>query len=170
MKNILALFMILTFSLPGFAQGSAWRQATEKELAKVIPDRAPVEKERIETEFRTATGITDGQGKFIAAVVIITAGYAADGKYSHFFFNQVAIKTGDVKLPAGEYVFGTRRIDDDSLEVKFYEAATGKLVGAVKAIKETRRVAVRSFAILPPEKGKGMMQVGRFFFSYEMLS
>ena len=150
------------------ANDSSWRQATEKELAAVVPTRAPVEKERIETELRTASGVTDGQGKFIVGVVIITAGYAADGKYSHFFFNQTAIKAGEVKLKAGEYVFGSKRIDDDTLEVKFYEAATGKFVGAVKALRETKRGAVRSLMILPPENGKGLMQVGRFFFSYEI--
>jgi hypothetical protein len=150
------------------AANSAWRQATEKELGQVIPARAPVEKERIETESRTASGVTDGQGKFIAGVVMITAGYAADGKYSHFFLTQVPIKVGETKLPAGEYVFGSKRIDDDSLEVRFYVAATGKYLGSATALKETRRGAVRSLLISPPENGKGLVQIGRFFFAYEV--
>lgn len=135
----------------------------------MIPARAAVEKERIETELRTASGVTDGQGKFIAGVVMITAGYAADGKYSHFFLTQVPIKVGETKLPSGEYVFGSKRIDDDSLKVKFYAATTGKSMGSVKAIKEIKRGAVRSLLISPPENGKGLMQIGRFFFGYELL-
>ena len=55
------------------------------ELRSVIPARAPVISERIETEFRTASGITDGNCHFIAGVVTITAGYSAEGKYSHYF-------------------------------------------------------------------------------------
>ena len=72
---------------------AGWRNASEPELRKVIPARAPVIKENIETEFRTASGVTDGRGKFIAGVVMITAGYSAEGKYSHFFIAQVPMKT-----------------------------------------------------------------------------
>lgn len=168
-KIFIALLILCASSLCVLASDSAWRQTTEKELESVIPARAPVEKERIETEFRTASGVTDGQGKFIAGVVMITAGYAADGKYSHFFLTQVAIKVGETKLAAGEYVFGSKRIDDDLLEVKFYAAATGKYLGSAKAMKETKRGAVRSLLISPPENGKGLMQIGRFFFGYELV-
>ncbi len=62
-----------------------WHSASEEELKSLIPARAPVISERIETEFRTASGITDGKGHAIAGVVLITAGYSADGKYSHYF-------------------------------------------------------------------------------------
>lgn len=55
-------------------QRGRWRAPTEQELRKVIPARAPVIKENIETEFRTASGVTDGRGRFIAGVVMITAG------------------------------------------------------------------------------------------------
>jgi hypothetical protein len=58
---------------------AGWRVASEPELRKVIPARAPVIKENIETEFRTASGVTDGRGKYIAGVVMITAGYSAEG-------------------------------------------------------------------------------------------
>ena len=61
-----------------------WRAATEDELKSLLPVRAVVEKEHIQTEMRTASGITDGHGKFVAGVVLITAGYSADGKYSHY--------------------------------------------------------------------------------------
>ncbi|MBI3652764.1 MAG: hypothetical protein HY231_17210 [Acidobacteria bacterium] len=167
-KFCIAGWLIFALAMSVAAFDSPWRQASEKELEAVIPARAPVENERIETELRTASGVTDGHGKFIAGVVMITAGYAADGKYSHFFFNQVAIKVGETKLKIGEYVFGSKRIDDDALEVKFYEAATGKYVGSVKAVKESKRGAVRSLLIAPPENGKGVMQIGRFFFGYEL--
>jgi len=60
--------------------------------------RAPVNKENIETEFRTASGVTDGRGKFIAGVVMITAGYSAEGKYSHFFITQAPLKIGSMML------------------------------------------------------------------------
>jgi hypothetical protein len=62
------------------AQKATWRQATPAELASVLPSRAPVESEHIETEMRTASGIVDEHGRFIAGVVLITAGYSAEGK------------------------------------------------------------------------------------------
>jgi hypothetical protein len=58
------------------AYRARWRAATEQELRRLIPARAPVIKENIETEFRTASGVTDGKGRFIAGVVMITAGYS----------------------------------------------------------------------------------------------
>ena len=130
MNKFLSLSLIL-LAMPVFASSldSPWRQATDKELKEVLPARAPVEKERIETEFRTATGVTDGHGKFIAGILMITAGYSAEGKYSHFFLTQAPLKIGGFTLPRGEYVFGSQRVDNDHLEVKFYEAATGKLLG-----------------------------------------
>jgi len=75
----LALWLL---ALRAPAQRTAWRQATAGELASVLPSRAPVESEHIETEMRTASGIVDEHGHFIAGVVLITAGYSADGKYS----------------------------------------------------------------------------------------
>ncbi|MEW6131102.1 MAG: hypothetical protein AB1757_28990 [Acidobacteriota bacterium] len=139
-----------------------WRQASEKELKVVLPARAPVEKERIETEFRTAAGITDGRGKFIAGILMITAGYAAEGKYSHFLTVQTPIQVGDFTLPRGEYVFGSQRVDDETLEVKFYVAANGRLVGSAKAQRGNRRGAIRSFWINLPDKGAFTMLIGRF--------
>src|SRR5262245_11225410 len=76
MNNLLIALAILTLTPVSSSGQSSWRQATEKELASILPPRAQVEKERIETELRTASGITDGKGKFIAGVVLITAGYA----------------------------------------------------------------------------------------------
>src|SRR6266849_11132746 len=96
-----------------------WRTTTEPELRKLILPRVPVIKENIETEFRTASGVTDGRGKFIAGVVMITAGYSAEGKYSHFLIAQAPIKVGEIALAPGQYVFGWTR-NEDSLTVKFY--------------------------------------------------
>jgi hypothetical protein len=168
MKNILSALMLICCASV-FANALAWRQATEKELRSVIPSRAVVEKERIETEFRTASGVTDGQGKFIAGVVLITAGYAAEGKYSHFLIAQVPISVGEVALQPGEYVFGYKRVDDDTVEVRFYEAASGKMLGAIKAQRDARRGPIRSFLITPAGGGsKGTMQIGRFMFEYRL--
>ncbi len=121
-------FLCLTMLCSSVAFG-AWRQASESELKALIPDRAPVEKERIETEFRTASGITNGKGKFIAGVVLITAGYAAEGKYSNFLIVQSAMKIGSISLEPGEYVFGWRRKDDDSLEREVVRRAFGEILG-----------------------------------------
>src|SRR5215208_5868261 len=89
----LTLFLLLTTTTgQSGAPLSRWRAATEQELKQIIPARAPVEKENIETEFRTASGVTDGRGRFIAGVVMITAGYSAEGKYSHFFLTQVPVQ------------------------------------------------------------------------------
>jgi hypothetical protein len=147
---------------------ASWRQATDKELASVIPARATVINERIETEMRTASGVTDGHGKFIAGVVMITAGYAAEGKYSYFLSTQVAIKIADMDLKPGEYVFGSHRTDEQTLEIKFYEAGTGKSLGAVQAIGDKQRGPIRSLAILPPENSKGSIKIGRFAFQYAL--
>ncbi|HKE56269.1 MAG TPA: hypothetical protein VKB46_06200, partial [Pyrinomonadaceae bacterium] len=74
-RILLSSALLFANSGPGAGR---WRTATEPELRKLIPARAPVIKENIETEFRTASGVTDGRGKFIAGVVIITAGYSAE--------------------------------------------------------------------------------------------
>src|SRR5882762_10167755 len=125
--NILISSSMVFASLTGTvsAPGPRWRGATEPELRKLIPARAPVVKENIETEFRTASGVTDGRGKFIAGVVMITAGYSAEGKYSHFFITQVPLKLGAMRLAPGEYVFGYHRIDNDLIRLSFYRASTG---------------------------------------------
>lgn len=167
-KTVIAFVIFCALSLCAVAADSVWRAASEAELGRVIPARAPVEKEQIETESRTASGVTDGQGKFIAGVAIITAGYAADGKYSHFFLTQVPIKVGNTRLPAGEYLFSSKRMNDNSLGVKFYLAATGKYLGTARAARDSKRGAVRSLLISPPENGKGTVQIGRFFFAYEL--
>ncbi len=147
---------------------AAWRQASESELKALIPDRAPVEKERIETEFRTASGITNGKGKFIAGVVLITAGYAAEGKYSNFLIVQSSMKIGRVPLAPGEYVFGWRRKDDNSLEVKLYDAHSGKFMGDAEARRLSRTGKIESFKVSPPTAEKAFIEIGRFGMSYSL--
>src|SRR5215471_14852261 len=103
----LALVLTAVLSLPGILlaqQKSTWRAATPAELAAALPARAPVEKERIETEMRTASGIIDSRGKLIAGVVLITAGYSADGKYSHYLLVQSPITIDKIALSPGNYV------------------------------------------------------------------
>jgi len=150
------------------AAPARWRAATSQELRKLIPARAPVVKENIETEFRSASGVTDGKGKFIAGVVMITAGYSAEGKYSHYFINQVAVKLGDLNLSAGEYVFGYQRNGSDTIKVSFYKASSGDAIGDVEAHINRKRNLVTSLLITPPQSGKGTMQVGRFIFEYRL--
>ena len=145
-----------------------WRTATEPELRKLIPARAPVLKENIETEFRTASGVTDGGGKFIAGVVMITAGYSAEGKYSHFFITQTRLRIGDMLLQPGEYVFGYQRINNDAIRISFYRASSGEGIGSVEAHVNRKSSMVRSLLINPPVNGRAQIQIGRFFFEYRL--
>lgn len=163
--RIMLLICALCLAAPVAAQ---WRVASAPELRKVIPARAPVIKENIETEFRTASGVTDGRGKFIAGVVMITAGYSAEGKYSHFFISQVPMKVGDFSLDPGEYVFGYQRKTPDSITVTFYRASSGDAVGEVEAVRNRKSSTVRQLLIQPATGGKGTIQVGRFVFDYRV--
>jgi hypothetical protein len=162
---IFAVLFVGVMSVPqAFAQ-KTWRPATEAELSALLPDRAPVEKEHIETEMRTATGITNGNGTYIAAVLLITAGYSADGKYSHFLIVQSPMHVGGVKLKAGNYAVGFERQGDVLLNVHFHDAVTGVLVGSAEAHKLTGSSRVESFHIWPPSE-KSFIQIGRFGIPY----
>lgn len=169
MRSLKFLTLILIAASIAFARNKAatWRTTTEAELKSIIPARAPVEKEHIETEFRSASAITDGKGKYVAGVGLITAGYAAEGKYSNFFLAQVPIKIGDLALAPGEYLLGWRRKDDESLDVKFYEASSGRLLGNVEAHRLNRAGRVESFRIFPPGE-KSIIQIGRFGMTYQL--
>lgn len=151
---------------PEHARTSGWHVASNAELRAVIPERAPVVTERIETEFRTASGIQDRHGHCIAGVVLITAGYSAEGKYSHYVVSQVPLKIGDLSLSPGDYVFGWTR-SDDGLAVKFYQAATGKYLGQVDAKHDASIHRVESFRIWPPSE-HSVFQLGRFTFPYTL--
>jgi hypothetical protein len=144
-----------------------WRAATDAEMKAVIPARAPVVTERIETEMRSASGITNGKGKYIAGVVLITAGYSAEGKYSHFFLTQVPLKLGaSTELAAGEYVIGYEHTDNGLL-VHFFEAATGNPAGSVLATLIPGITRVEQIRVWPP-KDRAVIQIGRFGFAYEI--
>ncbi len=163
-----ALLLAALAGPPAAAFAGRWRAATEQELRRVLPSRAPVVKENIETEFRTASGVTDGRGRFIAGVVMITAGYSAEGKYSHFFFTQAPLRVGGFDLAAGQYVFGYERTGDDRIRVRFYRAATGDLVGEADAFKNRKSSMVRSLLISPPAGGRATIQIGRFLLEYRV--
>jgi hypothetical protein len=100
MKRLIIFFLFAAIALTMTAQSNktAWHAATQADLQALLPARATVEKEHIETEMRTASGITDGHGKFVAGVVLITAGYSADGKYSHYMVVQTPIAMGELSL------------------------------------------------------------------------
>lgn len=150
------------------AQRSTWRQATPAELASILPSRAPVENERIETEMRTASGIVDGRGRFIAGVVLITAGYSAEGKYSHYLVVQAKVDIGGITLKPGAYAFGWSREDGgDVLSVHFNRAATGALVGTTNAHRIAGTSRVESLRIWPPGE-KALIQIGRFGIPYRI--
>jgi hypothetical protein len=168
MKSLVfCLIAVLTLSQVSEAQSkSNWRSATAAELETALPARAPVEKERIETEMRTASGIIDAQGKIIAGVVLITAGYSADGKYSHYLIIQAPITIADITLAPGNYVFGWQR-SDDGLVVKFYDAATGTERGTATAHRLPTGSRVESFRLWPPSEHP-LIQIGRFALPYTL--
>jgi hypothetical protein len=167
--TLLAFGLLVLFASPALqAQKSIWRQATDAELASLLPARAPVEKEHIETEMRTASGIVNARGRFIAGVVLLTAGYSADGKYSHYLIVQVPVTIGGVALKPGEYVFGwDRSKSGDSLMVRFHVASSGLLLGTAEARRIAGTRPVESLHIWPPND-KGLMQIGRFGLNYEI--
>jgi len=167
-KAILFAIILLSSCSLGNAQKTAWRQATDAELASLLPARAPVEKEHIETEMRTASGIVDNKGRYIAGVVLLTAGYSADGKYSHYLLVQAPVKIGGVALKPGEYVFGWNRAGGgDTLRVHFHDAATGTLIGTTDAHRIAGSSRVESLHIWPPGD-RSLIQIGRFGIPYEI--
>ncbi len=169
MKRFFQVFLVLcVLSATLQAQKAAWRRATDSELASLLPARAPVEKEHIETEMRTASGIVDRHGHFVAGVVLITAGYSAEGKYSHFLIVQAPVKIGGIALKPGDYVFGYTH-QGEALTVHFNLASSGALVGTADAHLLPARTPVESLHIWPPAE-KPLFQIGRFGMPLEMES
>ncbi len=165
---ILSVALLPLVWLPAFAQKAAWRQATDAELASVLPSRAHVESEHIETEMRTASGIVNARGRYIAGVVLLTAGYSAEGKYSHYLVVQVPLRVGGVKLAPGRYVFGWTRGDtQEVLHVHFNVAETGEQVGATDARWIPKPTRISSLHIWPPND-KSLIQIGRFGIPYKL--
>jgi hypothetical protein len=163
---LIKLALAISLALWAPITGARWHSAGEAELKAIIPARAPVISERIETEFRTASGIVDDKGHAVAGVVLITAGYSADGKYSHYFVTQVALKIGSFSLAPGDYLIGWVR-GQDALQVTFYQAQSGKAMGEVEATRNTSITRVESFRIWPPQD-KSLIQLGRFTFNYSL--
>ncbi|HEV2576823.1 MAG TPA: hypothetical protein VGU25_06405 [Acidobacteriaceae bacterium] len=169
MRRICWILLLGALALAATAQttrSERWRAATAAELEAALPARAAVEKEHIETEMRTANGIINSHNQMIAAVVLITAGYQADGKYSHFLLVQSPlVLDGRLTLKPGSYVVGWRR-SDEGLEVHFFDSATGteRGVGIARPEPGTR---VESFHIWPPSEHKDI-QIGRFFLPYSL--
>ncbi len=159
------LLCMMPGALVAQSSGEAWRMATQAELAQTLPARAPVLRERIETEMRTASGVTDGKGKYIAGVVLITAGYSADGKYSHYFQSQVPLKIGNFSLRPGRYVIGWTHMQN-GLGVSFYEAVTGRWIGTADATRE-KSSRVDAFRMTPPGANP-RIYIGRFSFAYSV--
>jgi hypothetical protein len=166
MKLLFALFFLLITPSVRAQVKSDWHPATVEELKAVLPSRALVEKERIETEMRTASGIVNSNGEAIAGVVLITAGYSADGKYSHYLVVQVPITIADIAFSPGSYVFGWQRTDE-ALVVKFYEAATGLERGTATAHRMPQGSRVESFRLWPPAD-QSILQIGRFSLPYRL--
>ncbi|MGB8030246.1 MAG: hypothetical protein WCF30_11335 [Terracidiphilus sp.] len=165
---ILCGVFVALMTLQAVPQKAVWRQATAAELAAVLPARAAVESEHIETEMRTASGIVDEHGRFIAGVVLITAGYSAEGKYSHYLIVQAPVEIGGVALKPGEYAFGwSRENGEESLSVHFNQAATGTLVGTADAHRIVGSTRVESLHIWPPGE-KALIQIGRFGIPYKL--
>lgn len=167
MKKLILVGLIFLISYPlAHAEKATWRQATDAELASLLPARALVVKEHIETEMRTASGVVNNHGRFIAGVVLITAGYSADGKYSHYLIVQVPMRVGGIDLEPGNYVFGWVR-DGEELKVHFNTAATGELVGNTDAHRVMGSGRIESLRIWPPND-RSMIQIGRFGMPYEI--
>jgi hypothetical protein len=141
-----------------------WRAASEKELAKIIPERAPVISERIETELRTASAIVDERGHSISAAVLITAGYSANGKYSIFLATGVPLRIGGHDFAAGQYLLGWTR-GQDELEVTFSDAMNGNALATVPAKKNSTNHRVEPVRIWPPQD-RSEIQLGRFTIPY----
>jgi hypothetical protein len=160
------LFSMLVMPSLGAQSKPGWRVATTEELQVVVPPKASVEKERIETEMRTASGIINSRGKVIAGVVLITAGYSADGKYSHYLIVQAPITIADIVFPPGSYVFGWKRTDE-GLVVTFYEANSGSELGTATARRMPQGSRVESFRLWPPGD-QSILQIGRFSLPYRL--
>jgi hypothetical protein len=165
-RTVMVYALLFSFFSLAHAQRITWRAASPSELQSLLPARAPVVQERIETEMRTASGIISSQGQFVGGVVLITAGYSADGKYSHFFVTQAPIRMGNLQLSPGQYVFGYDR-QENALQVKFYDASTGRLLGEVDATLNPAITRVESFRIWPPGD-RALIQIGRFTFPYQL--
>ncbi len=132
----------------------------------MIPERAPVLAERVETESTSASGIVSSDGRFIAAAVLITAGYSANGKYSDYLVTQVPLKIEGKVLPPGGYLLGWVS-SADGLQVTISEATTGRVLLQTLATKSPLLHHVEQIRIWPPPQ-QTMIQLGRFELNYTL--
>lgn len=169
MRSVLGilLFQLAVLACLPAQTRTSWRAASSAELAAALPSRAQVGNERIETELRTATGIIDAHRRLIAAVVLITAGYAADGKYSHFLLVQRPMVIGEQSLAPGTYVVGWSHTET-GLEVHIYDAASGSKRRTLLARPILGSHHVESFHIWPPTE-RSIVQIGRYMLPYSVL-
>lgn len=166
-RTLIALLLMMV-AMPVVAERGAWRQASSTELAALLPARAPVEREHIETEMRTASGIVNAHGRYVAGVVLLTAGYSADGKYSHYLLVQAAVRIGGINLLPGSYLIGYARSGTtEALNVRIHEASSGNLVGTTEAHLLTGIRGISSLRIWPPSD-RSVIQIGRFGIPYEV--
>jgi hypothetical protein len=171
--RVLSLAILCTLSVSLLAQSKSastkreWRAATPAELEAVLPVRAPVEKERIETEMRTATGVINTRGQVVAAVVLITAGYAANGKYYYYLLAQSPLRIGtNIELTPGDYAIGWTRAPD-GLQVRIYDAESGAERGTITAHPLTQPLPIVSIKLWPPTE-HSVLQIGRFALPYSL--
>ena len=99
----------------------------------------------------------------IAGVVLITAGYSANGKYADYLLVQAPIRVGESLLVPGGYLLGWTR-SEDSLLVTISQAATGKVLVQVPAKRNESLHRVEQLRVWPPPPA--MIQLGRFTFDY----
>jgi hypothetical protein len=116
---------------------------------------------------RSATGVIDSRGKVIAAVVLITAGYSANGKYYYYLLAQSPIRIGtSMELTPGAYAIGWTRAPD-GLVVHIYEAETGVERGKITAHPLSQPLPIVSVKIWPPSE-RSVIQIGRFALPYSL--
>ncbi|HEY0784952.1 MAG TPA: hypothetical protein VGD62_03715 [Acidobacteriaceae bacterium] len=164
-RRVRAWILLGVLGWSASALGATWRAATAEELSRALPQRAPVLAERIETEMRSASGVIDEQGRLLAGVVLITAGYSANGKYADYLLVQAPIRVGQARLAPGGYLLGWTRVADD-LVVTISEASTGKEVTQVPAKRNESLHRVEQLRVWPAPHG--MIQLGRFTFDYAL--
>ncbi len=173
LRRMLLFGLVCAMPVCVLAQGGGppskldWRAASFAQLEAALPARAQVQNEHIETEMRSATGVIDSRGHVVAAVVLITAGYAASGKYYYYLLAQAPIRIGGkITLEPGAYAIGWTR-ETDGLLVHVYEAERGVPRGDVTARPLTQRLPIVSVKIWPPAQ-HSVIQIGRFVLPYSL--
>jgi len=156
MKNKYSVCNLFTADLPAFtAQKTAWRQATDAELASLLAAAPQVEKEHIETEMRTAFRHCECRGHTIAGCTA-DGGYSRGGQVnSHYLIVQTGNPHWRDYAQARRIIVlnGPRAHAGDELSVHFYMATTGAPVGVAVAHRSQGQARVEEPALwLPPTR------------------